>query len=171
VGLARRQPSRGRHRKLSRSLTSQEFKNPRPGHIPTPPRPRPVRARPAIPQWLAATFCGERRNITVDLEPEPINLGRTADVRFGANAGLSSDLVPCPKSARTGSGRSHSITSSARASKVGGMVRPSAFAVLRLMTRRKWVLCWTGISDGRSPLRTRPAYSPIIRYSSCRKNP
>src|SRR6478736_8768454 len=30
--------------------------NPRPGHIPTPPRPRPVRARPAIPQWLAAIF-------------------------------------------------------------------------------------------------------------------
>jgi len=29
----------------------------RPGHIPTPPRPRPVRARPGFPQSLAATFC------------------------------------------------------------------------------------------------------------------
>src|SRR6202035_3127876 len=28
----------------------------RPGHIPTPPRPRPDRARPALPQGLAATF-------------------------------------------------------------------------------------------------------------------
>ena len=34
----------------------KEFRNPRPGHIPTPPRPRPVRARPALPQELAATF-------------------------------------------------------------------------------------------------------------------
>jgi hypothetical protein len=35
----------------------QGFTNPRPGHIPTPPRPRPVRARPAFPQRLAASFC------------------------------------------------------------------------------------------------------------------
>src|SRR6202035_5988132 len=28
----------------------------RPGHIPTPPRPRPDRARPALPQGLAALF-------------------------------------------------------------------------------------------------------------------
>src|SRR5882672_8815374 len=33
----------------------------RPGHIPTPPRPRPDRARPALPQELAATFL-ERAN-------------------------------------------------------------------------------------------------------------
>src|SRR5450432_3296497 len=36
--------------------TEQEIRNPRPGHIPTPPRPRPDRARPALPQELAATF-------------------------------------------------------------------------------------------------------------------
>ena len=41
---------------VPRSLTPKEFTNPRPGHIPTPPRPRPVRARPAFPQRLAATF-------------------------------------------------------------------------------------------------------------------
>jgi hypothetical protein len=34
----------------------------------------------------------------------------------------------------TGLGRSYSITSSARASNVGGISMPSAFAVLRLMT-------------------------------------
>ena len=36
----------------------KELRDPRPGHIPTPPRPRPVRARPAFPQGLAATFLG-----------------------------------------------------------------------------------------------------------------
>ena len=41
---------------VTRSITNKEFTNPRPGHIPTPPRPRPVRARPAFPQELAATF-------------------------------------------------------------------------------------------------------------------
>src|SRR5450432_531256 len=35
--------------------TEQKIRNPRPGHVPTPPRPRPDRARPALPQELAAT--------------------------------------------------------------------------------------------------------------------
>ena len=35
----------------------------------------------------------------------------------------------------------YSITSSARASSIGGMVRPSALAVLRLMTRSNFVGC------------------------------
>src|SRR5215472_3643973 len=40
----------------------------------------------------------------------------------------------------------HSITSSARASSVGGTSRPSAFAVLRLMINSSFVVCWTGKS-------------------------
>ncbi|SRR5216683_3892421 len=40
----------------------------------------------------------------------------------------------------------YSITSSARASNLAGMVRPSAFAVLRLMTSSNLVGCCTGIS-------------------------
>src|SRR5262249_28021767 len=51
----------------------------------------------------------------------------------------------------------HPITSWARASSVGGMVRPSAFAVLRLITRSNFVGCWTGKSAGFSPLRMRLA--------------
>src|SRR5262249_19023215 len=38
----------------------------------------------------------------------------------------------------------HSITSSARASSVGGRSRPSALAVLRLITSSNLVDCWTG---------------------------
>src|SRR5262245_59481255 len=40
--------------------------------------------------------------------------------------------------------RSHSMTSSARARSVGGTVRPSAFAVLRLIASSNFTVCWTG---------------------------
>src|SRR5262245_20860173 len=49
----------------------------------------------------------------------------------------------------------HSITSSARASNVGGISRPSAFAVLRLITRLYLVGICTGRSPGLSPFRMR----------------
>ncbi len=50
----------------------------------------------------------------------------------------------------------HSITSSARASSVGGTSMPSALAVLRLTTSSNLVGCMTGRSVGLSPLRMRP---------------
>src|SRR5215211_9228768 len=53
--------------------------------------------------------------------------------------------------------RTHSITSSARASNVGGIARPRALAVLRLMTSSKRDDCTTGRSAGLSPLSMRPA--------------
>src|SRR5262245_31357206 len=49
----------------------------------------------------------------------------------------------------------HSITSSARASTVGGTSRPSAVAVLRLITNWYLVDACTGKSAGFSPLRMR----------------
>ena len=51
--------------------------------------------------------------------------------------------------------RSHSITSSARASTVGGISSPSALAVLRLITSSYLVGACTGKSAGFSPLRMR----------------
>src|SRR5262249_4786371 len=50
----------------------------------------------------------------------------------------------------------HSITSSARASKVGGMAIPTALAVLRLMISSNLVGCAIGRSPGFSPFSTRP---------------
>jgi hypothetical protein len=47
----------------------------------------------------------------------------------------------------------HWITSSARPSSDGGMVRPSALAVLRLMTSSNFVGCSTGRSAGLAPFR------------------
>src|SRR5262249_31870354 len=49
----------------------------------------------------------------------------------------------------------YSITSSARASSVDGTSRPSAFAVLRLITNSYLVGACTGRSAGFSPLRMR----------------
>src|SRR5262249_30609347 len=49
----------------------------------------------------------------------------------------------------------HSITSSARARSVSGTVRPSAFAVLRLITSSSFVGVCAGRSAGFSPLRMR----------------
>src|SRR5262249_21886656 len=51
----------------------------------------------------------------------------------------------------------HSITSSALARRVAGMVIPMTLAVLRLMTSSNLVGCKIGRSAGFSPLRTRPA--------------
>src|SRR5262245_41790110 len=49
----------------------------------------------------------------------------------------------------------HSITSSARCRNGSGTVRPSAFAVFRLITSSNLVGCCTGRSAGLAPLRTR----------------
>jgi hypothetical protein len=57
----------------------------------------------------------------------------------------------------------HSITSSARARSVGGMSRPSAFAVLRLITSSKTAEACTGKSAGLAPLRIRSTYVAACR--------
>ena len=51
----------------------------------------------------------------------------------------------------------YSMTSSARARSDCGTVRPSAFAVFRLMTNSNLVGCWTGRSAGLTPFRIFPA--------------
>src|SRR5262249_23341631 len=63
----------------------------------------------------------------------------------------------------------HSITSLASASSVGGTSRPSAFALLRLMTSSNFVGCSTGISAGLSPFRILSTSSAARRYS-CRRS-
>src|SRR5215469_458605 len=49
----------------------------------------------------------------------------------------------------------YSITSSARATKVGGIAMPTARAVFRLMTSSNLVGCTIGRSPGFSPFNTR----------------
>jgi hypothetical protein len=50
----------------------------------------------------------------------------------------------------------HSITSSAMASSLSGIVNPSALAVLTLITSSTFTACWTGRSAGFAPLRILP---------------
>src|ERR1700738_1731198 len=57
----------------------------------------------------------------------------------------------------------YSITSSAIARSCGGILRPSALAVLALMTNSTLVDCVTGRSRGVSPLRMRAAQTPTRR--------
>src|SRR5262249_4889865 len=66
--------------------------------------------------------------------------------RDGRAAEERDDLAPA----------AHSITSSAAACRVSGTSRPSAFAVLRLITSSNLVGCVTGKLLGCSPLRIRP---------------
>src|SRR5262249_23650160 len=47
----------------------------------------------------------------------------------------------------------HSITSSARATKIGERSKPKVLAVFRLTTNSNLVPCWTGNSAGFAPLR------------------
>src|SRR5262249_45157427 len=65
----------------------------------------------------------------------------------------------------------HSITSSARASSVGGTSSPSAVAVVRLMMRSNLVGCSTGISAGFAPRRILSTRSPACRHRSGKFGP
>src|SRR6476661_4389292 len=62
--------------------------------------------------------------------------------------------------------RTHSITSSARPSSVGGISSPRALAVLRLITSSKWIGCSTGRSAGWAPFRILSTYTAALRKSS-----
>src|SRR5207245_10920445 len=65
----------------------------------------------------------------------------------------------------------HSITSSARASTLAGTLRPSALAVVRLMTRSNLVGCATGISAGFAPRKILSTRSPVRRHRSRKFGP
>src|SRR5262249_25416888 len=65
----------------------------------------------------------------------------------------------------------HSITSSARASRVGGMSRPSALAVVMLTMRSNFVGCSIGRSPGFAPRRILSTYSAVRRNRSGKLGP
>src|SRR5262249_28160346 len=65
----------------------------------------------------------------------------------------------------------HSITSSPRASSCGGTSRPSALAVVRLITRSNLVGCSTGMSAGSVPRKILSTISPQRRNKSAKLGP
>jgi hypothetical protein len=78
---------------------------------------------------------------------------RDLDVRFVPKA----DVLRC------GEERRYSITSSAVASSLSGTAKPSALAVLRLMTSSNLVGCSTGNSAGLAPRKMRSTYAAARR--------
>ena len=90
---------------------------------------------------------------------------RSIDVRFALNKQTLTERVQCDAMCQNLThalqqttctvAMIYSITSSARASNIGGTVMPSALAVLRLITSSYFVACCTGRSAGFSPLRMR----------------
>src|SRR5262249_7765101 len=90
-----------------------------------------------------------------------------------AQRGRSYDGIAHPAKPRVASrswprwsSTSYSITWSARTSTDCGIVRPSALAVLRLMTSSNRVGRSIGISAGLDPFRTRPTRWPAVRNAS-----
>jgi hypothetical protein len=67
--------------------------------------------------------------------------------------------------------RLYSITSSARVSSMGGMVRPSALAVLRFSTSSNLVGCWMGRSAGFAPFRMASTWVAARRLRSVVSGP
>ena len=93
------------------------------------------------------------------IDPSPHRRPQTSigpNVRFGSKAHIATIPRDVRFTSNSGHCRPHSITSSARPISVFGMLRPSAFAVFRLIYSSTLVACWTGRSAGLSPLRTRP---------------
>src|SRR5262245_30028812 len=80
---------------------------------------------------------GHRQNFMSALPPKADVCSALANVGYGPKA----DIV------------AHSIISSARACIDGGTLRPSAFAVVRLMINSNLVGCSTGRSAGLAPRR------------------
>jgi hypothetical protein len=109
---------------------------------------------------LMGSFVG-----TLEIEPET----SMASIQPGGE--LLRPAGRCAAEQRDELAADHSITSSARASSVGGMSRPSAFAVLRLITSSNLVGACTGRSAGFSPLRMRSTYDAARRSWSMKSGP
>src|SRR5262245_1147858 len=99
----------------------------------------------------------ERRKHIWGVAPARAQDGKTINSpRLLRGCGKWGHCARCPEQRDERAPQDHSITSSARASSIGGMSRPMAFAVARLITRSNFVAISTGKSAGFAPLRIRP---------------
>ena len=118
-------------------------------------RPKRIDRAPAVTEQVTASGGGRQH---VASARGLITDGVRGQAR-GPNLGISnrsqsaSNLSVASHTERDELAPSHSITSSARASSVGGTSSPSALAVLRLMTNSIFVGCSIGRSLGFAPLR------------------
>ena len=122
--------------------------------------------KPARP-WVVRSHHFSKAALPPKLPSNSLGLGGKTRIRCVTAAFVSSGhpcrigfdcFVPIPDLSRCSKlRRAYSMTSSAVASSVGGTVRPSALAVLRLIASSNFVGCTTGKSAGFSPFKMRPA--------------
>jgi hypothetical protein len=119
---------------------------------------RKSRAQPKEILITSAKRLFQQHRSKLDCYPDTVTSPPTS---YGhAPASVEDRGVPLPVASRC-SKRSYSITSSARASTVAGRSRPSALAVLRLITNSYLVGACTGRSAGFTPLRIRSTYAAV----------
>src|SRR6516164_420119 len=142
-------------------------------------KPLVASIRPAIFNRDGATFDPAALAQASHESSDPITQGRS---RTGAEEADGRELCWLLRARRERPRRSaaeqrdegaalHSITSSARASSVGGTSRPSAFATIRLITKSNLVGCSTGMSAGFAPRSILSTKSPARRHRSRKFGP
>ena len=108
-------------------------------------------------------------------DPDPGNMdGASQNAAVPGNYekfNLGNRAITAPLVARRCSAKGYSITSLARTRRTVGTVRPSVFAVLRLISNSYLAGACTGNSPGFSPLRTRSTYEAERRTISSVSGP
>src|SRR5262249_29356298 len=116
-------------------------------------RGRPSQCTPGLDRFsYSSGYVQARASRAGTQEATRLRYVRSSIQRAPQRHGGSSRLIYLSRAEAS----AYSITSSARASSVGGTSRPIVLAVCRLMTNSNLVGSWTGISAGFSPLRMRP---------------
>src|SRR5215831_18766506 len=133
---------------------------------PTSPAPRPLTTSTWSNQWRVspARAAAARRSLhrPVGAHQCDARLLRARRERPCSRAAEKRDELSAPH---------HSITSSARASMIGGISRPIALAVLTLITSVNLVGRSIGKSAALAPLRIRSTYIAARLYMSGRLGP
>src|SRR5258705_11148888 len=114
---------------------------------------------------------GVRKTFPHGLGQNRKNSMRAYDFRFAPKSGHCATESACPFRANNGSRHAHSITSSARRGRDGGIVRPSVLAVLMFTTNSNLVGCSIGMSAGLVPVSTFTTCNACWRLSVTKRGP
>ena len=132
---------------------------------PSEPPPEPAApAKPALDRWLlrcapSLSLVPARHFVALQGDPLVYDLAVgegvvvTHERTLVVDVGIVGERVAILSGPGMPSALSHWMISSARTSTDGGIVRPSALAVFRLMTSSNLIGCWTGRSAGLAPFR------------------
>ena len=109
------------------------------------------RSKPTLRRLPTATECWHRMSLLGQSRSFWSVLGTSANPPVAELPLRPGQVSVVPKAVD----HAYSITSSARAMRIGGMLRPIAAAVFRLMINSNSLASWIGKSAGLAPLRMR----------------